>query len=201
MEKITQLAEILQKKGFRATCCETGAEAREILLSEINDEESIGIGGSVTIREMDLLDALAGKKCAVYWHWLPTENAVDTRKRAVNADVYLCSTNAVTEAGELVNIDGTGNRVAAMFYGPGRNIFVIGKNKIASDYEAAMKRIKEVACPKNAVRLSLDTPCAKTGKCNDCSSSSRMCSVTTIISNPPSGRDMHIILVNEDMGY
>jgi len=201
MDKLDLLAKNLQKKGFRVSSYETRDDARKALLSEIADGETIGIGGSVTIRELDILDALSEKNCAVYWHWLPVENATETRKLAANADVYLCSTNAVTEAGELINIDGTGNRVASMFYGPGRNVVVIGKNKLSSEYDAAIRRIKEIACPKNAVRLSLDTPCAKTGKCNDCESASRMCHITTIISNPPSGRDIHVMLVNEDMGY
>ena len=201
MESLNMLAETLEKKGFRVTCCETSGEARQALLSEIRGGETVGIGGSVTIRELNLLDALSEMKCPVHWHWLPSEDAAETRRLASSAHVYLCSSNAVTETGELVNIDGTGNRVAAMFYGPGRNIIVIGKNKIAPDYESAMKRIKEAACPKNAVRLSLDTPCALTGKCNDCASGSRMCNITVIISNPPKGRDMHILLVNEDLGY
>jgi len=201
MEKLNRLAETLKKNGFRAVCCETREEARQVLLSEIHEGETVGIGGSVTIREMDILDALSGNKNAVYWHWLSRDNAAEARKLASGADVYLCSTNAVTESGEFVNIDGTGNRVAAMYFGPGRNIIVVGKNKIAPDYEAAMKRVKEIACPKNAVRLSLDTPCGKTGKCTDCASPSRMCNVTTIISHPPGARDMLILLVNEDMGF
>lgn len=201
MEKLQTLASTLKKKGFRVTYCNTLNESRQALLSDIKDGETVGIGGSMTIKELDILESLADKGCAVHWHWLNTANGNETRRLAANADVYLCSTNAITDNGELVNIDGTGNRVASMFFGPGRNIVVIGKNKVASDYEVALKRIKEVACPKNAVRLNLNTPCATTGKCNDCASSSRMCNVTTVISDPPGGRDIHIILVNEDMGY
>jgi len=201
MEKLEQLAKTMQKKGYRATCCDNREDARKILLSEVKQGETVGIGGSVTVQELDILDALAEKGCVVHWHWLPTENAAQTRKLAAGADVYLCSTNAVTEAGELVNIDGTGNRVAAMVFGPGRNIIVISKNKITSGLDAAQKRVKEIACPKNALRLSLSTPCALTGKCNDCDAKDRMCNVTTIISSPPGKRDMHILLVNEDMGY
>ncbi|MCL2539567.1 MAG: lactate utilization protein [Oscillospiraceae bacterium] len=201
MEKLELLAKVLERKGFRVALCETRAEARELLLSEINEGETVGIGGSVTIRELDILDALSEKDCTVHWHWLSMENAFEIRKLAGNSDVYLCSSNAVTETGELVNIDGTGNRVAAMFYGPGRSIVVVSKNKIAPDFTAAVNRIKELACPKNATRLGLDTPCAKTGVCSDCSSKSRMCNVMTVISNPPGGRDFYIVLVNEDMGY
>ncbi len=200
MEKLLELEKTLTKKGYRVACYETREQAREALLSEIKDGESVGIGGSVTIREMDLLDALAGKNCPYYWHWLPEADS-ETRKKATEADVYLCSTNAITEKGELINIDGFGNRVAGMFYGPGRNIFVVGKNKIAVDYDAAIKRVKDIACPKNAVRLKLNTPCALTGKCADCASEQRFCNVTTIISYPPGKRDMLIMLVNEDLGY
>ena len=200
MEKLLELEKVLLKKGYRAACYETQAQAREAVLSEIKEGESVGIGGSVTIRDLDLLDALTKNKNAYYWHWLP-EADYNTRKNATEADVYLCSTNAITEKGELVNIDGNGNRVAGMFYGPGRNIIVVGKNKIAADYEAAIKRIKDIACPKNAVRLKLNTPCALTGKCADCSSPQRFCNVTSIISYPPGKRDMLIILVNEELGY
>ena len=201
MENLDQLAKTLERKGFRVTSYETGDAVRQALLSEIAAGETVGVGGSVTIRDLDILGALAEKKCAVHWHWLAPENMDEARRLAANADVYLSSTNAITRAGELVNIDGAGNRVAAMFYGPKRSIVVIGRNKIAADYESAIKRIKEVACPKNAVRLSLDTPCAKTGKCGDCAPGLRMCKVTTIISHPPGKHDMHIMLVNEDMGF
>ena len=201
MEKLSMLSNILEKKGFRVSLCDTREEAKKVLLSEIGNGETVGIGGSVTIKELDVLGALADKNCAVHWHWLPGVDMAETRRLAAGADVYLCSTNAVTESGEFVNIDGTGNRVAAMFYGPGRGIIVVGKNKIASDYDAALRRVKEIACPKNAVRLSLDTPCAKTGACTDCASSQRMCNVTTIISHPPGKRDILIVLVGEDLGY
>ena len=201
MEKLQALAQTLEKKGFRAMYCATREEARQIVLSEIKNNETVGIGGSVSIQELDLLNALAEKSCPVYWHWLPADDVQEMRTLAARADVYLCSTNALTNDGELINIDGSGNRVASMFFGPGRNIIVVGKNKIAPDYENAMKRIKEVACPKNAVRLNLPTPCAKTGKCANCASESRMCKITTIISHAPQGRDMYIILVDEELGY
>ena len=201
MESLKILQKNLEKKGFRATYCETRTEAGQILLSEIQDGETVGIGGSMTIKELDLLDALGRKNCAVHWHWLPGANNKETRKLAADANIYLCSTNAVTQNGELVNIDGFGNRAAAMFFGPGQCIIVMGRNKMVADYDAAIKRIKENPCPKNAARMNLDTPCAKTGRCNDCASTHRICNVTTIISHPPGGRDVHIILVNEEMGY
>lgn len=124
----------------------------------------------------------------------------------MNADYYLCSTNALMTRGSLVNTDGLGNRVAAMFHRPDKVVIVCGKNKIVDGtYDAAIARIKAVAAPMNTKRLGFTkTPCNKTGKCHDCFSSERICCVTTIIDEPtkdPFSKEYHIIIVNEDLGY
>ena len=117
-------------------------------------------------------------------------------------DWYLCSTNAITMNAKLINIDGNGNRVAAMFGGPKKVVLVVGKNKLAADLESGMARVKAVACSKNAQRFGLDTPCAITGKCVDCHHAQRICSVTTIIEQKPRLLDeLHIVLVDEELGY
>ncbi|HHW91522.1 MAG TPA: LUD domain-containing protein, partial [Firmicutes bacterium] len=116
-------------------------------------------------------------------------------------EFYLASSNALTEDGRLVNIDGTGNRVMGMVYGPRRVILVVGSNKLAGSLEAALERIHREACPPNARRLKLQTPCAATGECNDCSSPDRMCKVTTIIEGKPGATDLEVILVGEKLGY
>ena len=156
----------------------------------------------MTIYDMKLHEELKAKGNQVFWHWLvePGERN-DARSKAANADVYLSSTNAMTLEGELVNIDGTGNRVSSMFFGPKKVIIVCGENKIAKDYDAAIDRIKNTACPANARRLKLSTPCAVTGKCNECSSKERMCNVTVKIQYPTTGRDINILLVGESLGY
>ena len=119
----------------------------------------------------------------------------------MKADVYLTSSNAVIEDGRLLNIDGTGNRVAAMIFGPPRVIVIAGKNKLASDYEAALNRIQTVACPKNAERLNRNVPCRYTGKCEDCRSPERMCQFVVMIENHPDPAVIEVWLVDEDMGY
>ena len=119
----------------------------------------------------------------------------------LGCDLFFTSTNALTLKGHLVNIDATGNRVGAMVFGPRRVIVVAGANKIATDLEAALARVKTFACPPNARRLGFDTPCAHTGLCTDCNSPQRICRVTTIIERQPRATDLAVCLVNEDLGY
>jgi L-lactate utilization protein LutB len=120
----------------------------------------------------------------------------------MQADFFIASSNAVTEDGALVNTDGTGNRIAAMFFGPKKVIIVAGVNKLVPDLEAAMKRIKDVAAPLNAKRLGLKTPCAKTENCYDCSSHERICKITAVMDAPSSHTEkVYVILVGEELGY
>ncbi|MBS4023310.1 MAG: lactate utilization protein [Dethiobacter sp.] len=201
-EQIQELMSALERKRISCTFAANRTEAAEKVLSMIPADSNVGIGGSVTIQELGIEETLKEKGCEVYWHWrVPKEEADAERRRALTADVYLCSTNAITEDGVLVNIDGTGNRVVSMVYGPKKAVIVTGKNKIVKDVDSALKRIKEVACPLNARRLNRATPCAKTGKCHDCKTEERMCNVTTIIERAPSSIEMHVLIVGEDMGF
>ena len=120
---------------------------------------------------------------------------------AGEADVYLSSANALTKSGQIINVDGHGNRVAATLHGPGRVIFVVGKNKIVENYDDGIARIKNVVSPANAKRMNLDTPCAKTGKCMDCRGKQRICNATVVLEQPMIGLPVDVILVNEDLGY
>lgn len=199
---VEQLIENLKKKNFKANYFSNAHEAKTAVLNEITPGETVGIGGSMTIYDMEIHKELQAKGHQVFWHWLvePAErNAV--REKASTADVYLSSSNAITMNGELVNIDGIGNRVSSMFFGPGKVIIVCGINKIVKDFESAIDRIKTVACPANAKRLKLNTPCAKTDKCYDCNVSERMCNITVKLDRPPAGKDIHIFLVGESLGY
>lgn len=191
----------LKEKGFIAHRAATGAQAREIALSLVAPGESVGIGGSVTIRDLELDKALAERGHAVYWHWHDPARANELRQKANAADVYMASSNALTRQGDLINIDGTGNRVAGMFYGPPKVILVVGRNKLADGPHQAIARIKAVACPQNARRLGLQTPCALTGRCTECDSPQRMCRITVRLTHPPQGKAIHVILVDEDLGY
>ena len=160
---------------------------------------TIGFGGSVTLKELGLYEAL-GETNAVVWH--NKIAAFEVRQLANCAEVYLTSANAVTEAGQIVNIDATGNRVAMTAFGPKTCYHIVGKNKITATLEEALHRCRNVAAPRNAQRLGTKTPCAQKGdKCYDCNSPARICRVTTIIDRAPLGMECEIVFVDQELGY
>lgn len=201
-ERIKRTITALQKNHINARYFENEEIAKEALLNEINLNDKVGIGGSMTISQMELPQLLEKRGNTVYFHWLKTtpKEMDEARLMASHADVYLTSTNALTEKGQLVNIDGVGNRVASMIFGPKKVFVICGVNKIVEDVEHALYRIKENAY-KNARRLKLNTPCAVTGKCNDCDSPQRMCSVTTIIDRKPSKTNLEVIIIDKELGF
>ena len=187
----------LEQRGYTVQVFATGAEAAAYLDSAI-DGMTVGIGGSGTIRAIGAYELLEQHN-TVYWHWKQEPN--EARKNAMTTDVYLTSVNALAETGEMVNIDGTGNRAAGLIYGPHEAIVILGKNKIVSGLDEAIERIKRAACPTNARRLGLDTPCAKTDKCYDCRTPARMCNVTFIHEGPTRPvKAFHVLIVKEDLG-
>lgn len=203
MEALLKSAvEGLRKGGFEVVEVESGEEACRYLDEKIAAGVSVGVGGSMSVREIGILDVLAKKGCAVHTHWgAPAEKAKEIRLNARNADVYLCSANAVTRTGQLVLVDGAGNRVGAVCDGPESVYFVVSHSKLVDGgFTAAIGRIKQVACPKNASRLGLDTSCAKTGKCSPhCPDS--MCRVSIVLDRVPRGRKMTVVFVKEPLGY
>lgn len=201
-DKVKNTIAALEKNKIPVKYFENEEKAVDFLLQEIGSDNSVGIGGSITIFDLNLHQILKDRGNKVYFHWLETkpEDADSARLIASRADVYLTSTNALTEKGQLVNIDGIGNRVTSMIYGPKKVIVVCGTNKIVKNVDEAISRIKDNAY-KNSQRLKLNTPCAITGKCNDCDSSQRMCSVTTIIDKKPTKTDLNIILIDKELGY
>ena len=198
---MSDIVKKLENRGFSVHEAATAARARELLLDMLSDAESVGVGGSMTIKELDVADELVSMGKKLYWHWLPGADAVEMRRNAMFADAYLCSANAVTEDGKLLFIDGTGNRAAALAFGPKRVILVIGSNKLSGDEAEATERIKKEACAPNGRRLGLKTPCALTGKCLDCSTSQRMCNAFLKLERCPGSHPMDIILVDEPLGY
>ncbi len=199
---VEQLLKNLNKRGYKGKYVENADAAKQAVMNLIASEQSVGIGGSITILDLNLYDALKSRGNRVYWHWMAKSEQVDEERiKAVQADVYLTSSNAISQDGVLVNTDGTGNRVSAMFFGPDRVIVVCGVNKIAKDLQSAIDRVKNVACPLNGRRLGLDTPCALSGKCNDCDSPQRMCKVTVLLERPTNGKTVYVILVGETLGY
>ena len=203
-EKLLKAASALQARGFDTVCFDTAKEAAEHILADIPEGASVGVGGSMTVKDMQLDLRLAEKGHAVYWHWTAEPSARRAElEKAMNADAYLLSANALTLDGLMVQIDGTGNRVAALCYGPNTVYVIIGRNKVVEGgYQQAVRRIKQVACPKNAQRLNLPTPCGQTGHCDvaACKAGS-MCHMTVACDGAPGGKRTQVVLVNEDLGY
>lgn len=195
------LSKALSSRRFLPEIYDTAEEAKAAALRIIGGK-SVGIGGSATVRDMKLAEALQANGNEVAWHWLAAkEEKKAARDKALKADVYLCSTNALTTDGKLVNIDGTGNRAAGMIYGPREVIVIAGRNKIVGSLDEAVERIKRYACPPNARRQDFDTPCARTGQCHDCRTSDRMCNVTFIMEAPTKAvKVFRVLVVKEDLG-
>jgi hypothetical protein len=193
----------LRKNNFDAQFAATTQDALAMIFKMIPDGATVGVGGSVTLSQIGFFDEAARRSVKVLnppGQQLSPEEFIETRRRALHADVFLASSNAVTEDGKLYNIDGTGNRVAAMTFGPKKVILVCGVNKIVKDIEAAHKRAKEWAAPMNARRLGLKTPCAETGVCADCSSPQRICNIYHALVKKPSRTDVTVLLVGEQLG-
>lgn len=199
MADLEKTGKNLENRGFRVHRFASGAEAAEFLVQTLHGT-SIGIGGSVTIDTLGVYDRLCESN-EVFWHW--KNHAPETRERAGKAETYLCSANGVSENGEIVNIDGFGNRVAGTIYGPERVFLVVGRNKIAPDLNGAIDRARNIAAPLNARRLNRHTPCAVgEPRCHDCRSPEKVCGVMTVFFMPPTSiKEFHVLLVNEDLGY
>lgn len=187
-----------ESHGFTTSYFETKNDAAEYMKKSIKNTK-VAFGGSVTIEEMGLYDLLSENN-DVIWHWI--EPGKDTLAKAKEAEVYICSANGISETGEVVNIDGTGNRVSMNAYGPQKIYFIVGKNKIEPDLEKAIYRAKNIAAPKNAQRLKKKTPCAVCAdKCYNCNSPERICHTTLIIDRPSNNIITEIVFVNEELGY
>lgn len=198
------VVENLKKNNFAVHVAENKEEGAQIVCSLIDEGATIGVGGSVTIDQLDILDGLEAEGHLIFNHnkaGLTPQQVLDFRRRELTCDVFLTSTNALTEKGELVNIDGVGNRVAALTFGPKRVVVATGINKIVADVHAGIARIGSVAAPLNNKRLKKDMPCTKVGHCVDCQLPGRICNVTTITKKRPPLTDIHIVLIKEELGY
>ena len=198
--------EALKKRGFKAFYLENQAQAKEMVLKEIPPGAVVGVGGSVTIRGLKVIEELRAKGHKVLDHWEISPSAVEEsfqmRRAQQASDVFLTSSNAITLEGQLVNIDGSGNRVNAMTFGPRKAIVVAGANKIVPDLESGIRRIKEIAVPMNCKRLNFSPPCMAAGKCVDCRIPQRACRITSIIEwKPPFFSDYLVIIIGENIGF
>ena len=203
-QRCKKSAEKLKAHGFEAIYVRTKEDAAVEILKYVTPSASVGVGGSITIRSLGILEKLREKGHTILDHWVPglsKDQSLEIRKAQMTSDLFLSSSNAITMNGELVNIDGIGNRVNAINFGPGKVILVAGYNKIVGDVDEAMKRVKNEASPPNTRRLNYDLPCAKLGWCTDCNSPDRACRVIMIHERKPMFTDILVILVGEELGY
>ena len=189
----------LERHGFAVRVFQTGKQAVQAISQELSGK-TIGFGGSVTLDTLGLFEAL-NQNNDVAWHWRKTP---DAREKSASSQVYFTSANAISETGEIVNIDGTGNRVSSMLYGHEKLYIVAGTNKLTPDLPSAIDRARNIASPLNARRLHCQTPCALLDpmRCHDCNSPERICNGFVTLARPTGGiGKVHVILIEENMGY
>jgi len=212
---IKKTLENLEKNNMPSYYVETKAEIIPLLKTFIEKGATIGVGGSETLNQIGALDLVRNgdyKFFDRYEKGLSPEQVSEVMVKALSADVFLSSSNAVTESGELYNVDGRGNRIAAFCFGPKNVIVVVGANKIVPNIAAAVERVKKIAAPKNTVRLSRKTPCAKTGECvslgldnpeicDGCLTDDRICASYLISGRQRIKGRIKVIICNESLGY
>ena len=196
--------EKLKAHDFDAHFVSTTDEARDLILDNYATYENYGFGGSDTTRSLGILDELKDRGKTIYDHWrkgLTGEEDLYIRLHQGRCECFFCSANAVSATGEIVNVDGIGNRTNAMTFGPKKVVIVAGMNKVTPDLESALRRVRDIAAPMRAKSLDMETPCAKTGVCIDCDTPQRICRVTTILHRRPMLTDVSVILVNQSLGF
>jgi L-lactate utilization protein LutB len=199
-----KLIKQLQRRHFDVFFCKSSSEAVEKINSIINSGSTVTWGGSMTIRDTGITESLHQRSdITVLDRDLATTNdeKLSIYRKAFEADYYLSSVNAISEDGVIINIDGNGNRVAAITWGPKHVIFVVGMNKIAQDVDAAMKRARSTAAPINAARFDINTPCQVDGCCHNCNSPQSICNYIHVLRNSHPEKRHIVILVNENLGY
>jgi hypothetical protein len=200
-----QLIKNLTKRRFEASFAPTAAQAKAEVLAMIPAGAKVFRCGSMSLTYLGLWDEIARLPGVTlidpYVPGLKPEEGMARRIAGMSADVMLASANALTLDGRIVNLDGMGNRVAAMCFGPRKVILLVGLNKVAPDLDSAMARVKHYAGPVNALRLKLQTPCNETGLCADCKSPQRICNMWSIIEGHMIQNRIHVKLVGEDLGY
>ena len=191
----------LEANGFTVSVFASGEDAASYLNREI-DGKTVGMGGSMTITGLGLKESL-GSHNTLYSHGFTPGDPAEVQKLAADAEIYLLSANAIAEdTGEILNIDGTGNRVASSLYGHKKVYFVAGKNKVSPDFHSALHRLRNVVAPKNAQRLGRRTPCAAKGdRCYNCNSPERICRGLVVHYRKMNSMDMEVVLIDQELGY
>ncbi len=193
----------LNRNFFNAIYFDTAEEAADTICRQISAGMKVAFGGSVTIRQMKIRERAAALGAIMIDHGAPglsEEERLDVMRHELTSDLFISSTNAVTTEGTLVNVDGYGNRVAAMIFGPKKVIVVAGINKVVNDEEAAFARLEQLAGPMNMKRLDRETPCTHDAICHDCNSVARGCRAYTILRKRPAYTPMDVLIVGEVMG-
>ena len=203
-QKIERTIQALEKNNMKGYLVKNKEELLEKIQELVKEDSLVGCGGSMTLFETGVIDFLRSGKYKFldrYEANLTPEDIKEIYRKTFSADAYFTSTNAITENGELYNVDGNGNRIAAMLYGPDKVIVVTGVNKIVKDVNEAIRRNESIAAPANAKRLDTKTPCKSTGYCMDCNSNDRICCEYTLIKRQRSKNRIHVIILNEKFGY
>jgi hypothetical protein len=206
--RLNDLKNILEENNFEVYVAGVAAAAKDIVFNTIIPRvapKTVSWGGSVTLGETGIQEALLNypgiEKLDPYAPGLSGEDAYEVRRQALLCDLFFTGSNAVTEDGHLVNLDGIGNRVTALNFGPRNVVVVVGRNKIVPGLEEAMQRIRNYVAPINVMRLDKKTPCLSTSVCQDCCSPDRICNVWTITEKSFPEKRIKVILVNQDFGY
>ena len=206
--RLANLKEALKANNFEVFVADNTEDAKKVVLEQIiprTGAKSVSWGGSMTLVSTGLYDALKGSTdmevLDTYDKKLSPEESLERRRQSLLVDLFLTGTNAVTESGQLVNLDMIGNRIGGITFGPKHVIILVGRNKITTDLEEAMSRIKDYAAPVNTMRLDKKTPCAKTSYCEECKSPDRICNSWVITEKSfPKGR-VKVVLINQDLGF
>lgn len=203
-KRMERTAEALRKNNMAAYCVNHKEEVLPIIKSLLKTGDTVAAGGSQSLAEVGAMGLLSSGDYNYldrFAEGLTKENIYELFRKAFFADCYLSSSNAITEQGELYNVDGNANRISALIFGPKRVVIVAGYNKIVPDISAAENRVKSICAPANAARLSCKTPCVETGKCQDCKGDSRICCTYSIHRMQREKDRIHVILVAEQLGY
>lgn len=203
-QKINKTIEALKFNNMNGYLVKTKEELISKIEELVPDKSTVSCGGSMSLFEYGVIEHLRSGRYKFldrYEEGLTQEKITQIFKESFFADAYFASSNAVTEDGKLYNVDGTGNRVAAMLYGPEKVILLVGVNKIVNNMDEAIKRIREVSAPANAKRLNRHTPCAKVGYCMDCNSKEKICREFTVIASQSKKDRIHVIFINDNIGY
>lgn len=203
-KRIEKTIKALENNNMNGYLVNSREELLDKLEELVKENSLVGCGGSQTLFETGVIDYLRNGKYEFldrYKEGLTPQDIKNMYRKAFCADAYFTSTNAITENGELYNVDGNGNRVAAMLYGPDKVIVITGVNKIVKDVDEAIKRNEQIAAPANAKRIGTNTPCKTVGYCIDCSSPDRICCEYTLIKKQRTANRIHVIFLNNNFGY